>query len=54
MLNAIESLEYVQVDPVRVVDTSHNLTLRNRVNDYRPELLANLNYNKDAALDLNA
>lgn len=51
VLKAIESLEYVQVDPVRVVDTSHNLTLRNRVNDYRPELLAELLYTRRGAFE---
>lgn len=48
-LEAIERLECVQIDPVRVVHRNHHLVLHNRVSDYKPSYLDTLLY-KDRAV----
>jgi len=43
-LDAVRSLEYVQVDPMYVLERNHDLVLAARVNGYRPEVLDRLLY----------
>ena len=43
-LQAVRSMEYIQVDPVQVVGRNHDLVLAARVRGYRPEVLDRLLY----------
>ncbi len=43
-LEAVRTLEYVQVDPMRVLERNHDLVLAARVGGYRPEVLDRLLY----------
>jgi uncharacterized protein YcaQ len=40
----IDRMRCVQMDPVSIVERNHNLVLRNRVMDYRPQMLDELLY----------
>lgn len=42
LMQALERLEAVQLDPIAVVERNHHLVLRNRVGGYRPEMLDGL------------
>ncbi|HCJ09944.1 MAG TPA: hypothetical protein DHW14_02110, partial [Clostridiales bacterium] len=43
-LHVVRRLEYVQVDPMLVLERSHDLVLAARVEDYRPGILDTLLY----------
>ncbi|HCW50524.1 MAG TPA: hypothetical protein DGR79_00420 [Clostridiales bacterium] len=43
-VDAVRTLEYVQVDPMQVLARNHDLVLGARVRDYRPEILDSLLY----------
>ncbi len=49
--SALRAVQAVQVDPLNVVARSHDIALHGRVDDYRPELLNTLLYDKREFFD---
>lgn len=50
--SAVRALEYVQVDPMRVLETNHNLVLAARVRGYRPRVLDRLLYGERTLVEV--